>query len=99
MTGVGPFSIHVLTVAGAVLLAWFTARALARRVPDAPYRAAGSMAIDAAFCKAVRVTFAGSMTPAAMRSSNFSVAALKPYAPSPSMTLHLQVEHTPALHE
>lgn len=49
MTGVGPFSIHVLTVAGAVLLAWFTARALARRVPDAPYRAAGSMAIDAAF--------------------------------------------------
>jgi hypothetical protein len=35
-------------------------------------------AIEAAFCRAVRVTFAGSMTPAATRSSYFSVAALKP---------------------
>lgn len=33
-------------------------------------------AIDAAFCSAQRVTFAGSMMPAATRSSNLSVAAL-----------------------
>ena len=35
-------------------------------------------AIEAAFWRAVRVTLVGSMTPAATRSSNFSVAALKP---------------------
>src|ERR1700682_6441169 len=35
-------------------------------------------AIEAAFCRAVRVTLAGSMTPALTRSSNSSVWALKP---------------------
>jgi hypothetical protein len=35
-------------------------------------------AIDAAFCNAVRVTFVGSMTPAATRSSYTSVSALNP---------------------
>ena len=35
-----------------------------------------SPAIDAAFCSAQRVTLAGSITPAATRSSNFSVTAL-----------------------
>ena len=34
------------------------------------------MSFDAAFCSAHRVTLAGSMTPAATRSSNVSVAAL-----------------------
>ena len=35
-------------------------------------------ATEAAFCRAVRVTFLGSMTPALMRSSYSPVAALKP---------------------
>src|SRR6202171_6465523 len=35
-------------------------------------------AIEAAFCRAVRVTLAGSMTPALTRSSYCSVVALKP---------------------
>ena len=43
-------------------------------------------AIEAAFCRAVRVTFAVSMTPAATRSSYFSVAALKPKLSLPSRT-------------
>ena len=37
-----------------------------------------SAAIDAAFCSAERVTFAGSMMPAAMRSTYSPVAALRP---------------------
>jgi hypothetical protein len=43
-------------------------------------------AIEAAFWSAVRVTFAGTMTPAATSSSNFSVAALKPHYSSPEVT-------------
>src|SRR3989304_3389609 len=43
-------------------------------------------AIDAAFCNADRVTFAGSMTPAAMRSSYSPVAALRPNGPSRART-------------
>ena len=35
-------------------------------------------AMEAAFCRAVRVTLVGSITPASTRSSNCSVAALKP---------------------
>src|SRR5207245_792615 len=38
-------------------------------------------AMDAAFCRAERVTFAGSMTPALKRSSNSPVSALRPTAP------------------
>ena len=37
-----------------------------------------SEAMDAAFCKAVRVTLVGSMTPAFTRSSYCSVVALNP---------------------
>ena len=40
-----------------------------------------SAAIDAAFCKAARVTFAGSITPAATKSSYSPVAALNPLFP------------------
>jgi thiol-disulfide isomerase/thioredoxin len=47
MSGIGPFPIHVVTVIAAVLLAWLTARIVGRRVPDAPYKAAGSMILDA----------------------------------------------------
>ena len=43
-------------------------------------------AIDAAFCSAARVTLAGSMTPAFMRSSNSPVAALKPMGPISAST-------------
>ena len=35
-------------------------------------------AIDAAFCRAERVTFTGSVTPATMRSSYSPLAALRP---------------------
>jgi len=47
MSGIGPFPIHVVTVIAAVLLAWLTARIVGRRAPDAPYKAAGSMILDA----------------------------------------------------
>ena len=40
-----------------------------------------SAAIEAAFCRADRVTLAGSMTPALVRSPHSPVAALKPVAP------------------
>src|SRR5690606_23474529 len=43
-------------------------------------------AIEAAFCRVDRVTFAGSMTPEAIRSSYWPVAALKPKPPSPART-------------
>lgn len=49
MIGVGPFSIQVVAVFAAVLLAWAVTRGLARRLPDAPGRAAGGMLLDAAF--------------------------------------------------
>src|ERR1700758_2691499 len=38
-------------------------------------------ATDAAFCRALRTTLVGSMMPALIRSSNSSVAALKPKEP------------------
>ncbi|WP_417276095.1 prolipoprotein diacylglyceryl transferase family protein [Castellaniella sp.] len=47
MSGIGPFPIHVITVIAAVLLAWLTARIVGRRIPDVPYKAAGSMILDA----------------------------------------------------
>src|SRR5690349_14480238 len=40
-----------------------------------------------AFCRAKRDTLVGSITPACSRSSYWPVAALKPYAPWPSLTL------------
>lgn len=47
MIGIGPFPIHVITTIAAVLLAWLTARIVGRRMPGAPYKAAGSMILDA----------------------------------------------------
>lgn len=49
MIGIGPFSIDVVIVAIAALLAWSVARALARRQSDSPHDAAGSLLIDALF--------------------------------------------------
>lgn len=49
MIGVGPFSIQVVIVFGAVVLAWLTARKLARRLPDTSHRVAGAMLLDAVF--------------------------------------------------
>jgi hypothetical protein len=57
-----------------------------------------SPATEAAFCSAARTTLVGSMTPALMRSSYSSVAALKPKAPVPFLTFSTTIEpSTPAL--
>jgi len=47
MIGIGPFSIDVVIVAISALLAWSGARVLARRLPDSPHNAAGSLLLDA----------------------------------------------------
>src|SRR5690606_3073898 len=47
--GVGPFSIQLVLVVVAVVLAWVTARSVAKRLPDVPHKAAGSMVLDAVF--------------------------------------------------
>lgn len=47
MIGIGPFPIDVVIVAISALLAWSVARMLARRLPDSPYKAAGSLLFDA----------------------------------------------------
>lgn len=49
MIGVGPFSIQVIVVALALLLAWLVARGVARMLPDTSHRAAGGLLFDAAF--------------------------------------------------
>jgi len=49
VTGMGPFPMHVVTVAVAALLAWGVARMLARRVPGSPSKAAGTLVVDALF--------------------------------------------------
>lgn len=49
MISVGPFSIQVVAVFAAVLLAWAIARMVAKRLPDSPYKAAGGMLMDAVF--------------------------------------------------
>ncbi|KFF32125.1 redoxin [Pseudomonas aeruginosa VRFPA01] len=49
MNSVGPFSVQVVAVFLAVLLAWAVARMVAKRLPDSPYKAAGGMLLDAAF--------------------------------------------------
>ncbi|MDN5874652.1 MAG: redoxin domain-containing protein [Sinobacteraceae bacterium] len=49
MIGIGPFPVQVVTVIAAVLLAWLTARIVAKRLPDVAYKAAGSLIIDAVF--------------------------------------------------
>ncbi|HBP0978941.1 TlpA disulfide reductase family protein [Comamonas sp. Y6] len=49
MIGVGPFSVQVVAVFAAVLLAWMVARLVAKRLPDSPYKATGGMLLDAVF--------------------------------------------------
>ncbi|MFT0546220.1 prolipoprotein diacylglyceryl transferase family protein [Allopusillimonas ginsengisoli] len=49
MIGIGPFPVQVVTVIVAVLLAWVTARTVAKRLPDVPYKVAGSLILDALF--------------------------------------------------
>ncbi len=49
MIGIGPFPVQTITVIVAVLLAWVSARIMARRLPDVSYKAAGSMILDALF--------------------------------------------------
>lgn len=49
MISIGPFSAQVVAVFAAVLLSWAMARRVARRLPDAPYKAAGGMLLDAVF--------------------------------------------------
>lgn len=46
MIGFGPFSIDVIIVAVSALLAWAVSRILARRQPESPYKAAGSLLLD-----------------------------------------------------
>ena len=47
MIGIGPVPVQVVTIIAAVALAWVTARLVAKRLPDVPYKAAGSMILDA----------------------------------------------------
>ncbi len=49
MMGVGPFPIRAVVVVLAALVAWGVARWLARRLPDAPYKPAGALVVDALF--------------------------------------------------
>ena len=49
MIGVGPFSIQFVVVAVAILLAWVATRSVARLLPNAPYKPAGGLLLDAAF--------------------------------------------------
>lgn len=47
MIGIGPFPIQTIITIVAVLLAWLTARIVGRRMPGVPYKAAGSLILDA----------------------------------------------------
>ena len=47
MIGIGPFSIHIVTIIIALVLAWAFARFVAKRMPDASPKAAGGMVFDA----------------------------------------------------
>ena len=49
MISAGPFSIQVVVVFTAMLLAWVVARMLAKRLPSAPYKVAGGMIFDVVF--------------------------------------------------
>lgn len=50
MTSIGPFSVRLVAVFLAVLLAWAVARLVAKRwLPDPTYKAAGGMLLDAVF--------------------------------------------------
>lgn len=49
MISIGPFSVQIVAVFAAVLLAWVVARMVAKRMPDSPYKAAGGTLMDAVF--------------------------------------------------
>ena len=49
MISIGPFSVRIVAVFLAVLLAWAVALLVAKRLPDSPYKAAGGMLLDAVF--------------------------------------------------
>lgn len=49
MMSIGPFSIQVVGVFAAVLLAWLLTRAIAKRLPDISHKQAGSLFFDAVF--------------------------------------------------
>ena len=49
MMSIGPFSIQVVGVLAAVLLAWLFTRTLAKRLPDISHKQAGSLFFDAVF--------------------------------------------------
>lgn len=49
MISIGPFSIQTLGILAAVVLAWITARAIARRLPEISHKAAGAVLLDAVF--------------------------------------------------
>lgn len=49
MISVGPFSIDTVIILIAVLLAWVTARGVARSLPDSVYKQAGAVLLDAVF--------------------------------------------------
>ncbi|MEJ6655501.1 MAG: TlpA disulfide reductase family protein, partial [Pseudomonas sp.] len=46
---IGPFSIKVVGVVAAILLAWLVARAVAKRMPDVSHKLAGVLLFDAVF--------------------------------------------------
>jgi len=49
MIGVGPFSIQVVTVIAAIVLAWVVARVVAARRPEVSCKAAGALIFDSVF--------------------------------------------------
>ncbi len=49
MIGIGPFSIQFIVVALAILLGWVATRSVARMLPNAPYKPAGGLLLDAVF--------------------------------------------------
>lgn len=49
MISIGPFSINVIGVFAAILLAWLVARAVAKRMPDISHKLAGAVFLDAVF--------------------------------------------------
>ena len=49
MISAGPFSIQVVILIVAVLLAWVITRKVAQRLPDTPARQAGGLLLDAVF--------------------------------------------------
>ena len=49
MMSIGPFSINVVGVFAAILLAWLVTRAIARRMPDVSHKLAGAVLFDAVF--------------------------------------------------